>query len=99
MQATSSRAETLIRFARKAAIFGLSLPIHAYRYALSPMLPPSCRFAPSCSAYALEALSVHGPIKGTWLGVRRLCRCHPIAFLGGSSGIDPVPPARRQVSS
>lgn len=69
----------------------LSAPIHLYRYAISPMLPPSCRFAPSCSAYALEALSVHGPFKGSWLALRRLSRCHPIAILGGGSGHDPVP--------
>ena len=87
-----SKAEILLRLARRGAIFALSGPIYAYRYALSPMLPRSCRFEPSCSAYALEALSIHGPIKGTWLAVRRLSRCHPIAILGGGSGIDPVPP-------
>ena len=69
----------------------LSAPIHLYRVTVSPLLPPSCRFAPSCSAYALEALSVHGPLKGSWLALRRLSRCHPIAFLGGGSGHDPVP--------
>jgi len=88
----SSKAEILLRFIRRGAIFVLCVPIYAYRYALSPMLPRSCRFEPSCSAYALEALSVHGPFKGSWLAVRRLSRCHPIAFLGGGSGIDPVPP-------
>jgi putative membrane protein insertion efficiency factor len=92
----SSRARTLLRYVRRSAIFGLSVPIYAYRYTLSPMLPRSCRFEPSCSAYALEALSVHGPLKGTWLAVRRLSRCHPIAFLGGGSGFDPVPPGCRQ---
>jgi putative membrane protein insertion efficiency factor len=95
----SSKAKILLRFARRAAIFALSVPIYAYRYALSPMLPPSCRFEPSCSAYALEALTVHGPLKGTWLAVRRLSRCHPIALLGGGSGIDPVPPGSRQEPS
>ena len=88
----SSKAEVLLRFIRRAAVFSLSIPIYAYRYALSPMLPRSCRFEPSCSVYALEALSVHGPLKGTWLAARRLSRCHPIAFLGGGSGVDPVPP-------
>jgi uncharacterized protein len=88
----SAKAEILLRFARRGAIVVLSVPIYAYRYTLSPMLPRSCRFEPSCSAYALEALSVHGPLKGTWLAVRRLSRCHPIAFLGGGSGVDPVPP-------
>ena len=80
--------------ARRFAVAGLSLPIHLYRYCLSPLLPCSCRFAPSCSAYALEALSLHGPLRGGWLALRRLLRCHPIEWLGGSSGIDPVPPAR-----
>ena len=70
----------------------ISFPIHLYRYLLSPMLPRSCRFQPTCSAYALESLSRHGPIKGTWLTLRRLARCHPIAWLGGGSGFDPVPP-------
>ena len=93
------KTEMLLRWGRRGAVFALSLPIHVYRYVLSPMLPPSCRFAPSCSAYALEALSVHGPFKGTWLAVRRLSRCHPIAFLGGDSGFDPVPPGGRREHS
>ena len=58
---------------------------------LSPLLPNVCRFNPSCSVYALEALKLHGPLKGSWLTVRRLARCHPITWLGGSSGFDPVP--------
>lgn len=69
----------------------LSAPIRFYRAFLSPMIPPSCRFTPSCSAYALEALALHGPIKGLALTVRRLSHCHPITWLGGSSGHDPVP--------
>jgi uncharacterized protein len=87
--------DMLVRFARRGATFALSVPIHAYRYLVSPMLPPSCRFEPSCSAYALEALSRHGPFKGAWLAGRRISRCHPISLFGGSSGFDPVPPARR----
>ena len=79
------------RIADSAAVAVLSAPILAYRYLISPMLPPRCRFAPSCSAYALEALRRHGLIKGTWLAMKRLARCHPIAFLGGGSGYDPVP--------
>jgi putative membrane protein insertion efficiency factor len=70
----------------------LSAPIMAYRYLLSPVMPPACRFHPSCSAYALEALAEHGPFKGSWFALRRLARCHPIASLGGGSGYDPVPP-------
>jgi putative membrane protein insertion efficiency factor len=69
----------------------LSAPIRAYRALLSPLLPNSCRFTPSCSVYALEALKVHGPVTGLLLTARRLLRCHPITWLGGSSGFDPVP--------
>jgi putative membrane protein insertion efficiency factor len=76
---------------RRIAVALLSAPIHAYRALLSPLLPQSCRFTPSCSAYALEALALHGPVKGVWLTVKRLARCHPISWLGGSSGFDPVP--------
>ncbi|RKN14682.1 membrane protein insertion efficiency factor YidD [Micromonospora musae] len=62
-------------------------PIIAYRRWISPALPARCRFYPSCSAYALEAVSRHGAVRGTWLAVRRLLRCHP--FHPG--GHDPVP--------
>ena len=70
----------------------LEAPIRLYRLVLAPFLPPSCRFAPSCSAYALEALAIHGPLRGSALALRRLLRCHPIRFLGGGEGYDPVPP-------
>ena len=66
-------------------------PIHFYRRFLSPLKPPSCRFTPTCSAYALEAISAHGVRRGLILTLRRLARCHPITWLGGSSGFDPVP--------
>lgn len=65
----------------------LSVPIHLYRWVLSPLLPRACRFYPSCSAYALKALEVHGPIRGSALTVARLCRCHPF----NDGGVDPVP--------
>ena len=81
---------------RRIAIALLSAPIRAYRLLLSPMMPGRCRFNPSCSAYALDALDQHGPVKGLWLTVRRLARCHPISWLGGSSGFDPVPLSKRQ---
>ncbi|TKA88927.1 membrane protein insertion efficiency factor YidD [Guyparkeria sp. SB14A] len=61
--------------------------VKGYRLLISPMLPPSCRFYPTCSEYAVEALSRHGALKGGWLTLRRLGRCHP--FCAG--GIDPVP--------
>ena len=80
---------------RRFAIALLSAPIRAYRLLLSPLMPGHCRFSPSCSHYALDALDQHGPAKGLWLTVRRLARCHPISWLGGSSGFDPVPHSKR----
>jgi hypothetical protein len=65
----------------------LMLPIRAWRL-VSVHLTPRCRFHPSCSAYALEALERHGAVRGLWLAVRRLGRCHP----WGGGGLDPVPP-------
>ena len=60
----------------------------AYKLTLSPWIGRSCRFLPTCSDYAAEALILHGPVRGGWLAARRLCRCHPF----GGSGFDPVPP-------
>jgi len=67
----------------------LIAPILAYRYLISPMMAPRCRYLPTCSDYAVEALKVHGPLKGLYLALRRLIRCGP----GGGHGYDPVPPA------
>jgi putative membrane protein insertion efficiency factor len=61
--------------------------VRAYQLLISPVLPPSCRYLPSCSDYAAEALQQHGAVRGTWLALRRLARCHP----WGGSGYDPVP--------
>lgn len=69
---------------RKAAI----LPIRLYQWVISPILPASCRYVPSCSAYGVEAIERHGVLKGGYLTARRLLRCHP----WGGSGYDPVPP-------
>lgn len=77
---------------RAAALVVLLAPLYFYRWAISPLLPHVCRFTPSCSVYALEALKLHGPAKGLALAARRLLRCHPFTSLGGSSGFDPVPP-------
>jgi putative membrane protein insertion efficiency factor len=68
----------------------LVLPIRVYQLLVSPLLGPRCRFYPSCSAYAVEALQRHGALRGSWLAVRRLGRCHP----WNPGGPDPVPPAR-----
>jgi putative membrane protein insertion efficiency factor len=63
--------------------------IHAYQWVLGGRVSP-CRYVPSCSSYTAEAVEVHGAARGTWLGVRRLCRCHP----WGGHGWDPVPPRK-----
>jgi len=61
--------------------------IRGYQWVVSPWLGPACRYEPSCSHYASEAVERHGALRGSWLAVRRLCRCHPL----GGSGFDPVP--------
>lgn len=61
--------------------------VRGYQWVISPLLGPRCRYWPSCSAYAVEALQVHGPLKGGWIAARRIGRCHP----GCAGGIDPVP--------
>ncbi|WP_343560783.1 membrane protein insertion efficiency factor YidD [Kiloniella sp. b19] len=74
---------------RKAALFFLKGLVQLYRYGISPLIPPRCRYQPTCSAYALEALERHGPLRGSWLACKRIARCHP----WGGSGYDPVPPS------
>ena len=65
-----------------------TLPIHFYRRYISPLTPPSCRFIPTCSQYALDAYRIHGVFTGTWLTLTRILRCHP----WHSGGYDPVVP-------
>ena len=72
---------------RRVTSFPLVLLVLFYRTCISPFTPPSCRFVPTCSEYALQALRKYGPIKGSWLALKRILRCHP----GGGSGYDPVP--------
>ena len=67
-------------------------PIRVYQRCISPVLPPACRYYPTCSAYAVEAVMTHGVLRGGWLALKRLARCHP----WGGSGYDPVPPSRRR---
>lgn len=67
-------------------VYLAALSIKAYKYLISPILPSSCRFCPSCSEYALDALKKYGFVKGLWLTVKRIARCHPLS----SGGYDPV---------
>jgi uncharacterized protein len=73
----------------RAGVASLALrsAVRAYQLLVSPLLPPSCRYLPTCSDYAVEAIETHGALRGTALALRRLVRCHP----WGSSGYDPVP--------
>ncbi|MBR3471865.1 MAG: membrane protein insertion efficiency factor YidD [Prevotella sp.] len=75
------------RWIRKALVALLLLPIVFYQRVISPFTPPACRFTPTCSEYARQALIKHGPVKGLWLAFKRIMRCHP----WGGSGYDPVP--------
>ena len=79
---------------RKFAVGAFVIPLRLYQWFVSPLFPPACRFEPSCSHYAVQALRLHGPWHGLVLALRRLSRCHPFTWLGGSSGFDPVPPLR-----
>ncbi|MCD7714761.1 MAG: membrane protein insertion efficiency factor YidD [Prevotella sp.] len=63
------------------------LPVRFYRRCISPFTPATCRFTPTCSEYAVEAITKYGPAKGLWLAIKRILRCHP----WGGSGFDPVP--------
>ncbi|WHF51678.1 membrane protein insertion efficiency factor YidD [Chryseobacterium gotjawalense] len=72
----------------KIITFPLVVLIKIYQWFISPLLPKNCRYEPTCSQYMIEALKVHGPIKGLWLGSKRIARCHP----WGGEGYDPVPP-------
>ena len=64
--------------------------IKCYRYLISPLLGQSCRYLPTCSEYSIEALRTYGFFKGLFLSVKRILSCHPIKFLGGGEGFDPV---------
>lgn len=79
----------MIAEARAPRVLGLALRtlIRGYQLLLAPVLPPSCRYYPTCSHYAIEAVEHHGPFRGALLAVRRVLRCHP----WGGSGYDPVP--------
>lgn len=85
-----------MRWIRNIIVQILLLPVYFYRAVISPMLPPSCRYTPTCSQYTIEALKKHGPIVGSWLSIKRIVSCNP----WGGSGYDPVPePKRRRKKS
>jgi len=76
-----------MRRGAKIGIFLALIPIYFYKYCISPFTPASCRFMPTCSEYALQAVKKYGPFKGGYLAIRRILRCHP----WGGQGFDPVP--------
>ncbi|MCX6260599.1 MAG: membrane protein insertion efficiency factor YidD [Bacteroidia bacterium] len=77
----------MLKALNKFLTFLFSLPVHFYKYAISPLLRPSCRHVPSCSQYALDALKLYGPAMGSVMSMNRILRCRP----GGTHGYDPVP--------
>lgn len=77
-----------MKFVGKIFSFILIIPIKFYQWLVSPFLPPSCRHVPTCSNYSIEALKIHGPIRGFLLSLNRVLRCNP----WGTEGFDPVPP-------
>jgi len=77
----------------KIITFPLVILIKFYQWFISPLLPKNCRYEPTCSHYMVKALQVHGPVKGFWLGIKRISRCHP----WGGSGYDPVPPNKSKI--
>lgn len=76
-----------MKFIKRLVSHLFLLMIRLYQTCISPLKPPTCRYVPTCSQYAIEAIRKHGPFKGLWLAIKRLLRCHP----WGGSGYDPVP--------
>jgi len=72
---------------KKILSFPFIVLVRIYQYAISPLTPGSCRHQPTCSEYTVQAITIWGPLKGTWLGIKRLSKCHP----WGTHGFDPVP--------
>ena len=79
--------KSLVNSVLRAFAWLLILPIRGYQRFISPLFPPVCRFTPTCSNYAIQAIRKHGPFRGTWLAIKRILRCNP----WGGSGYDPVP--------
>ncbi|MGC3978140.1 MAG: membrane protein insertion efficiency factor YidD [Paludibacteraceae bacterium] len=76
-----------MKILKKIIEFIFLLPIYIYRYSISPLKPPTCRYLPTCSEISIQAIKKHGVIKGVYLGTKRILNCHP----WGGSGFDPVP--------
>lgn len=87
--ANFAHADTALMTTPTAGVRAAIVVVRAYQLLLSPFAGGACRFTPSCSVYAIDALTTHGVWRGGWMAVKRVSRCHPF----GSSGIDPVPPA------
>lgn len=77
-----------LKYLRDAVIWIFIIPVRLYQYLISPLLPTSCRHIPTCSQYTIEALKTHGILRGSYLSINRILRCHP----WGTHGYDPVPP-------
>tara|TARA_B100001245_G_C22548600_1_gene274591 strand:+ start:102 stop:353 length:252 start_codon:yes stop_codon:yes gene_type:complete len=73
----------------------LILIIKLYKYFISPFFYSRCRYLPTCSEYFIDSLKLNGTIKGLFLGIKRILRCHPIKILGGNSGFDPAPDLKK----
>jgi len=74
----------------------LILLIKFYKYLISPYFPSNCRYQPTCSEYFIDCLKLNGTFKGSFLGIKRVLRCHPIKILGGNSGFDPAPDPKKE---
>ena len=77
----------MFNFLKKIIGYIFLIPIYFYKWCISPFTPASCRHTPTCSEYFIESVKTHGPFKGSWLGLKRLSKCHP----WGAHGYDPVP--------
>lgn len=77
----------VLRILKKFIGYVFLIPIYIYRYGISPFTPASCRHTPTCSEYFIDAVKIHGPFRGSWMGIKRISRCHP----WGTHGYDPVP--------
>lgn len=85
-------ADSLMGGIRRAVIILMVSLVRLYQLLVSPLLGPRCRFWPSCSSYTIEAIQVHGPLKGGWMAIKRIVKCHP----GHPGGMDPVPGGRSE---